>query len=75
MAQQLQALAVLPEDLGSILSTYHTANNHIILTPALGDSKQHCGLCGYCMHIGKHYYKGKEKNKDDKTNFRGNVTK
>lgn len=35
MAQQLQALAVLPEDPGSIPNTYRSAHSHLELVPGV----------------------------------------
>jgi hypothetical protein len=62
MAQQFRALAVLPEDLGSILSTHMMPYNPDpgkLSSPADPFVHQECNEHGaqtYTLHMGKHIY-------------------
>lgn len=49
MVQQLSSLAVLAEDMGSVSSTYMTANNNLKLQE---DQKTSSSFWAYFMHMG-----------------------
>ena len=50
MAQSLRALTAIPEDLGSVPSTYMAAHNPWQFQWIL-DPSPFSGLCGHCMYV------------------------